>query len=192
MASGYGNYAGPDIGKKVFAMTMQQSAEYLKENYHVDKEIPEMVQEINDIVNRFYLSEVLLKDGVLEILDWLDEENIPCAVATATDIGPIFGALKHLNIASRFKGILTCTQVGAGKDSPLIYQKAAEIIGVKPEEACVVEDALHGLITAKKAGFITAGVYDAASEEQQEDLRKNADIYGRNMIEILEKIKKNQ
>jgi len=41
----------------------------------------------------------------------------------------------------------------------------------------VFEDALYAIGTAKKAGFVTVGVYDAASEKEQDKIREQADIY---------------
>ena len=54
----------------------------------------------------------------------------------------------------------------------------------RPDEVLVVEDALHAIETAKKAGFSTAAVYDKANKEQ-EKIRETADIYLKSFDEQL-------
>ena len=111
------------------------------------------------------------------------------AVATSSDYPLIEAAFKRLGIFEYFTEILTCSQVGVGKEKPLIYEKAALAMDTAPENTCVVEDALHALLTAKKAGFFTIGVYDEASAGNQKELQKNADLYGENFYEILKKLR---
>ena len=41
----------------------------------------------------------------------------------------------------------------------------------------VFEDSFYALQTAKKAGFVTVGVYDRFSEEQKDEIRMLADHY---------------
>ena len=47
-----------------------------------------------------------------------------------------------------------------------------------------MEDALHAIETAKKAGFSTVAVYDKANKEQ-EKIRETADIYLKSFNEQL-------
>ena len=54
-----------------------------------------------------------------------------------------------------------------GKDSPLIYLEAARIIGEEPKDIVVLEDSMQGIMTAGKAGFITAGVFDQLEEKNK-------------------------
>lgn len=178
------------LGEKLFAMTMAEGAGYIKAVYGLEQGILEIVEGINGVVKQFYFREAPLKEGGAELLAWLSEEGIPITAATSTDYEIIEGAFERLGISGRFRKIFTCTQVGAGKDKPLIYEKAAECMGTLPEETCVLEDALHALITAKSAGFYGIGVYDAASADKQDALEGCADLYGENLFEILEALKK--
>ena len=178
-----------NLGEILFPMTMNQGAAYVKETYGLDKSIPQIIEEINAIVEKYYFQEAPLKPGAIEILRWLQEKNIPMTVATSTELHLIEGAFSRLHLRSFFKEVFTCTQVGAGKNQPVIYQKAACAMNTKPEETWVFEDALHGLLTAKEAGFFTVGLYDAASKNQQEALSESADLYGKSLLDILEKLK---
>ena len=48
-----------------------------------------------------------------------------------------------------------------------------------------MEDSLYALITARDAGFQTAGIFDPFGEPDQEQLKKKADIYCRSLNELL-------
>mgnify|MGYP000423548427 CR=1 FL=1 len=47
-----------------------------------------------------------------------------------------------------------------------------------------MEDSLYALQTAGNAGFLTAGIYDALGEPDQEQLKKDAYIYCRDLTEL--------
>lgn len=58
------------------------------------------------------------------------------------------------------------------------------MLGTEPSMTLVVEDSLYALQTAGKAGFLTAGIYDALGEPDQEQLKKDAHIYCQNLTEL--------
>lgn len=177
------------LGEKIFSMTMSEGADYLNRAYGLHKEPSRIIDEINAVVEGFYFREAPLKPGTIELLDAMREAGMKLSAATATDYHLIEGAFRRLGILEYFSGIFTCTQVGAGKDKPLIYETAAQAMETAPEETCVLEDALHALRTAKRAGFFAIGIYDEASIARQKDMQEEADLYGRSMGEILIKLK---
>ena len=72
---------------------------------------------------------------------------------------------------------MTATEVGAGKYRPDLYLKTAEGLGTSPGETLVFEDALYASRTAKAAGFVTVGIYDASSADVQSALRAACTYY---------------
>ena len=76
------------------------------------------------------------------------------------------------------------SEIGESKHSPKVYFTAAEALGSEPSRTLVVEDSLYALQTAGKAGFLTAGIYDALGEPDQEQLKKDAYIYCRDLTEL--------
>ena len=50
------------------------------------------------------------------------------------------------------------------KTGPDLYRAAARSLGSAPERTVVFEDALHAARSAKRAGFLVAGVYDPSAE----------------------------
>ena len=139
-------------------MSLEQGAAWLKEEYQLKKSIPQIIEEVLKIVSNFYRFEAPLKSGVKETLEWLKERNVKMVIATSGNRKLAEAALERNGIRDYFEQIYTCTEVGAGKDEPLIYLKAAEFMQAEPKDTVVFEDALHAAETAKLAGFVVIGV----------------------------------
>lgn len=165
------------LGQKMFAMSMTEGAEYIKKHYLADFPVTKILDGVTDTIRIFYEREVLLKPGVEETLRWIQKQGIPMTVATSSEKNVISKAFERLGIFSCFQQIFTCEEVGAGKDRPDIYYAAQQEMAGMVEETIVFEDSLYALQTAKKAGFVTVGVYDRFSENQREEIRMLADHY---------------
>ena len=97
-------------------------------------------------------------------------------ITTATDHYQVEAALRRCGMDPFFSDIFTCSDVGHGKDEPVIFRKALEHLQTTKADTAVFEDAFHALQTAKNDGFITVAVYDS-HEERQNELRGLADLY---------------
>lgn len=169
--------AEPGLAEKVYAMSIPEAAEYVRVRYELKKSTEEIVQGIKDVVRDFYYDEVQLKAGAKEFLQKMAEEKIPVAAATASDEDHLEHAFERLGIRKYFARVFTCAQAGAGKQSPAVYDMAAEYLGKKPEELYVFEDALYAIRTAQKAGYHTVGIYDKESSKEQDVIRQEAEFY---------------
>ena len=170
-------------------MSLEQGAVYLKEEYQIDKPIPQIVKEVLKIVSDFYRFEAPLKPGVKKTLEWFKERNIQMTVATSGNRELTEAALARNGILDYFEQIYTCTETGAGKDEPLIYLKAAESMQAEPKETLVFEDALHAAETAKKAGFVVIGVYDEENRKNISKMKEVCDCYCDRMDAAIENIR---
>ena len=106
------------------------------------------------------------------------------AAATSSPRGHVTRALARLGLLEYFTEIFTTGEIGVSKHKPDIYRMAAERLGTAPCETVVFEDSLYALQTAKAAGFITVGVYDANGEADQLGLKKAADLYVKCLGEV--------
>lgn len=165
------------LGQKMFAMSMTEGAEYIKKYYLADFPVTKILDGVTDTICTFYEQEVLLKPGVEETLRWIQKQGIPMTVATSSEKNVISKAFERLGIFSCFQQAFTCEEVGAGKDRPDIYYAAQQEMACRVEETIVFEDSFYALQTAKKAGFVTVGVYDRFSEEQKDEIRMLTDHY---------------
>lgn len=165
-----------DLTRQIETMSLEEGADYLIAAYDLRKTKEEVIQGVWNIVRHAYEEEIPLKPGARSFLEKLAEKKIPMAAATSGEKACVEAAFSRLGITRYFTAILTCAEAGAGKTQPDIYYKAAKLLGTAPKETWVFEDALYALETAKKAGFRTVGIYDAANREQ-EKLKAAADVY---------------
>ena len=169
--------AEKDLGTKLYTMSLEQSAEYLIETYHLDLAPEQVIAGVNREVKDFYASRVPLKEGVRQYLNEFHEKGVTMVIATTGDRQNAQAALKRLNVLRFFQGIFTCSEIGSSKNEPDIYYAAALQLDTDPGQTLVFEDAYHAICTAKKAGFKTVGVYDRANDRDLAHIWNTADIY---------------
>ena len=165
------------LGETLFAMSLEEGADYLIENYGLKQTPGEIIAGLNRELQDFYGRKVPLKEGVRGYLEEFRDRKIPMAIATSGDRANAEAALKRLKVLSYFRAVFTCSEIGSSKSHPDIYYAAALQLDTDPSDTWVFEDALHAIRTAKKAGFRTAGVYDRASGRDLAQIRDTADIY---------------
>ena len=97
------------------------------------------------------------------------------AVLEAAGIQDLFDARVDGNVSTEKKL--------AGKPAPETYEEAARMLGVPPERAVVIEDAISGVQAGRAGGFgLVIGV---ARDDDPEVLRKSgADIVVRDLVEL--------
>ena len=166
----------PSMREDVRALSLYQSACYFKQEYNLSLSIEEIMRGINQTIEHFYIHEVLPKPGVADFLKRMHKDGISMCIATASDRYQIEAALSRCGMEHYFEAIFTCSEVGYGKDEPVIFQKVMEHFGADRSSAIVFEDAIHAIQTAKADGFAVVAVFDS-SEKRQAEIRNLADCY---------------
>jgi HAD superfamily hydrolase (TIGR01509 family) len=116
-----------------------------------------------DVMRRVHLgleAGVALKAGVLEILDVLDAQGLPRAIATSSSHNAVLLHLAPSDILHRFGAVIARGDYERGKPYPDPYLRAAEAIGVAPEDCLALEDSHNGVRAAHAAGMMTVMVPD--------------------------------
>jgi HAD superfamily hydrolase (TIGR01509 family) len=110
---------------------------------------------------------VALKTGVVEILDLLDELRLPRAIATSSSHNAVLSHLGPSDILHRFGAVIARGDYERGKPYPDPYLRAAEAIGIAPQDGLALEDSHNGVRAAHAAGMMTIMVPDLleATEE---------------------------
>ncbi len=165
------------LNKKLETMSLAQAAQYYQIHYKINHRVETIMADINDLLADFYANIVVPKDGVIDMLKKFQQCDVAMCIATASDRPLVEQALKRTGMDGFFSHILTCTEVGDGKDSPLIFERALAVIGTKKEETLVFEDTLHAIETAKAAGFKVVAVYDKASKDNENKIKEISDYY---------------
>jgi len=173
----------PGLTERLKIMSLWQAACYYCEQYGIHQNAFAILQEMNERIWRRYRDEAKPKEGVPEFLRTLHRVKIPMCIATASDLPLAEMALRRWGLRKYIRNIITCTQVGRGKDEPHIFLAARETLGTPAQTTWVFEDSLHAIGTAKSQGFPVAGVYDSY-EPRQDEVESASDLYIRSFREI--------
>jgi HAD superfamily hydrolase (TIGR01509 family) len=103
---------------------------------------------------------VAVKPGVVELLDYLDSEGLPRAVATSSSHGAVEIQLGRNGLLSRFNTIVAAGDYARGKPNPDPFLTAAGRLGIDPAHCLALEDSHNGVRAAHAAGMMTIMVPD--------------------------------
>lgn len=91
-------------------------------------------------------------DGALDLLRSLCGK-MKIALASSSYRDAVDGVLTGLDIGRYFDAVVSGLDVPRVKPAPDIFLKAADLLGVKPSECLVLEDAEKGVVAAYHAGM---------------------------------------
>ena len=172
VGSGYlrsmGIEAREDLDERFKEISLYQSAVLLKEEYELPLTLEEIGAGINNMVDHLYAESVQIKPGVEALLEGLKQRGVKMCVATASEAYQIRMALKRCGVEHYFEDVISCVDVGHGKDEPHVFYTSLETLGTKKEETFVFEDAVYSVRTAHGEGFGCVGVYDESMQYQNE------------------------
>ena len=181
---------GYDITEEVFlgtvGMTDKSSGEYYSKLYGENFDYNIIVEKIDvKLLVTSKDGKVGLKNGLFELLKFLDENDVKKVVATSTARKKAEFMLENAGILDRFDFLVCGDEVKKGKPNPEIFLKAAEIAGVDPKNCMVLEDSHNGLRAANSAGMLPVMIPDLLeiNEEIEKIVFKNLNLD--NVIEIL-------
>jgi HAD superfamily hydrolase (TIGR01509 family) len=117
------------------------------------------------------LEGVPLKQGLLELIQFLDEQSIPRAVATSTATALAARNLRQAGILHHFAIIVGGDAVGRGKPEPDIFLEAAFRLNQRPADCVVLEDSGPGIQAAAAAGMRPILIPDRGREPSAETRR---------------------
>ncbi len=144
------------------------------------------MEPIFDRMREHYRNEIDYKSGVVDFMNRARQAGIKMCIATGTrrDVAQPF--LDKSGILDYMEFYIDCYEVGAFKDYPDIYLGAAKKLGADIKDCIVFEDSAYSAETAKKAGFLIAGIYDEATIREG-DVQPFSDIYIRDWNDMREK-----
>lgn len=158
------------------------------ERYGDDLPITEMYNKKDKLLAEVIENnEVPLKEGVVELLSYLRDNNYNIALATSAKRSRVDIQLKGSNIESFFNTIVTRDDIVNTKPDPEIFLKAAKNIGVNPENCIVIEDSPAGIKAAYNGNMIAFHVEDLKIAD--EEIIKSSQKQFKSLIEVLEYIK---
>ncbi|MBO4912549.1 MAG: beta-phosphoglucomutase [Butyrivibrio sp.] len=169
VADEQGIYFDEKINDRLRGVSRMDSLDIILENadrtYSLDEK-----KEIAEKKNNIYvslldtMSEDDLDDVVKDALDTLRASGTLLAIGSSSKNTKKI--LEKLGLKDFFDAVSDGTNITKSKPDPEVFLKAAEMLGVEPSEAVVVEDALSGIDAAIAGGFKCVGIGEAATHPQ--------------------------
>ncbi len=163
------NDVGDMYAELVCGRTVESSKSALKERYGRDFNADGFITERMALYSELAKTDLRLKSGCMEILAFLKEQSIPCAVATSTVSELAYSNLDRMNIRHMFEAVVTGSMVKNGKPAPDIFIEAGRSIGATPNECIVCEDSYSGVIAAHGAGMLPIFIPDRQKPTEETD-----------------------
>lgn len=133
-----------------------------------------------------------IKDGFLELINYLKNNNYKIALASSsnrTRINKLF-KLKNIDL-NIFDYIVSGDEVGKlGKPNPYIFNLVSQKLDIKPIDTIVLEDSLNGIEASIKGGYISIMVKDLI--EPNDYAINNCNKIFDNLFEVIDYLMNNK
>jgi len=110
---------------------------------------------------------VPIKEGLYELLDYIEHLNLKKAVATSTSRDRTLELLRMAGINNRFDHVLCGDEIENSKPHPEIFIKVAMNLGCLPGKCLVLEDSEAGILAAHRAGMISIMIADMKEPDEE-------------------------
>lgn len=131
-----------EIGHRILDDEQKQEYAALKNSWYVD------------YIRKMTPDEIL--PGSREFINELSKANIRVAIGSASKNTPMI--LERVGILKLFDAVADGNIVSKAKPDPEVFIKAAEMVGVKPGNCVVFEDAVAGVQASLNAGMKCIGI----------------------------------
>lgn len=174
-----------DIYKKIVARNNRYIEKVLKEIFGQTLPYDALVTEKRRLSDEIVEAEgLVLKEGLVELLDVLEQKGIKKAVATSSAKEKAFRYLEKGQVLKRFDYIICGDDVVESKPNPEIFQKAAAYFGYDAANCIVLEDSKLGIEAGNRGGMCPLLIPDLV--EPDEEMRENAHKVLRSLKEVID------
>ena len=175
-----------DVFNRMIGTPLSHSLQVLGEFYGPDYDGEALFADATERFRVLTLGEDLLKSGVRELLDHLDELKIPRAIATSSSHDSVRRHLEPNGVLARFNAVIARGDYANGKPAPDPFLTAAKALGVPPEECLGLEDSYNGVRAAHAAGMMTVMVPDLL--EPTDEMHDKCVLIAESLHRVLELI----
>jgi len=144
-------------GLSLIGMSLYDSSKIIKEKVGSELEPEQIIQQLTDGVSAQLSQEIFWRPGARELLSLLRSEKIKTALVTMSMHRMAKQVVDAIGFDA-FDVIVAGDDVRHGKPHPEPYLRAAELLGVGPEECVAFEDSISGLRSAESAGTKAVGI----------------------------------
>lgn len=149
-----------DVIQSTIGVPWVQSRAIILAHMGSDFPIDQYFAQMNDHFELLATTQLALKPGVVELLDLLDQLDIPRCIATSSAHPTVQSHLTAHGLIDRFHGVIGYGDYAASKPSPDPFLAAAKHLNVEPALCLALEDSHNGVRSASAAGMMTFMIPD--------------------------------
>lgn len=170
-----GSELTPDLIKEVTGKSIEQSVVLLKEKLGWLESVEDLLRIRTGLARKVYTDYTLPMPGAKSLLEFVAASQMKQAIGSGASMDWINITVDRFGWRDHFDELISVEHVNhRGKPEPDVYLHVADVLGVKPEECLVFEDAENGVVSAKRAGMKCIAVPDerwSYGDFSQADLR---------------------
>lgn len=157
-------------------LPLDEMCEYFHERYIPGSSTQELLNEIKSRVRDAYAHKVRMLPGCRAFLESLRKAGIPMVVASSTTRPELEVALSAQGIRDYFADVISTGGKVRSKKYPDVWLAALDVLGSRPEDTWVFEDAPFGITSARKAGLHTVCLFSPHGDRDLEECAAASDI----------------
>ncbi len=180
-----------EVAKECTGLTDEETRRRFREHYGENAPLEEFYQEtFRTFMDRFNQDGVPLKEGVVELLEFLKRAGAKIAIGSSTEVEIIRMELREVGVLDYFDVIVGGDMAKASKPAPDIFLLAAEKLGQDIRDCIIIEDSFNGVRAARSAGGIVFMVPDLL--QPTEEIRALTDRVFGSLDEVREWLEENK
>lgn len=130
---------------------------------------PQQVKEMDDrkeaVFRELLREHVPVMPGAKELIADLWANGFKIGIGSSGPPENVRLVIEALGLADRLSGVTTAVDVTRGKPDPQVFLLTAGKMGIEPGRCAVVEDAVHGVTAARRAGMKAIGLTGTVDRE---------------------------
>ncbi len=131
-----------------------------------DEQIREFDQRKESLFREELRGDFPVMDGAADLIDALVSEGFLLAVGSSGPPENIALCLEELDRREKFAAVVTGADVSRGKPDPQVFELAASRLEMPAISCAVVEDAVHGVEAANRAGMLSIGMTGTVNRDR--------------------------
>lgn len=177
--------APEEIDSVCATMSLMESGAYVKKLYpQIPLEAAGLADGVAEFIRERYIKAPATK-YMVETIKELKKQGYHLFLATASDEENVRAALTNHGVWKCFDAIYTCTEIGYSKNYVEYFEGVAKRLRLPCRELVMIEDSIHSVLTAKKAGFTVIGVYEKSASDKWQQMQEHCDACVENLEELL-------
>jgi beta-phosphoglucomutase len=160
---------GIEMSDQQFASTFGRTSREIIRHFWGQNVTPQQTKQMDDhkeaLFRELLRQHIPVMPGAMELIGDLARGGFALGVGSSGPPENVELVVDGLGLKDRLAGIITATDVTRGKPDPQVFLLTAGQMGIDPARCAVIEDAVHGVTAARRAGMRAVALTGTARRE---------------------------